>query len=103
VFEDCYGPDHFAVAQACANVAVLHVGQRDDVPAIWRRLRRAGAGQPGNFYPHWTLANVGGTCRWEVGQMTNGNSFGGTAQYGSPSAWFFANLESPIMKNPGCA
>lgn len=59
-------------------------------------------GSPGNFYPHWTLANVGGRCRWEFGQMTNGNSFGGAAQYGAPSAWFFANLESPIM-NPGCA
>ena len=60
-------------------------------------------GSPGNFYPHWTLAKVGGTCRWEFGQMTNGNSFGGTAQFGSPSAWFFATLEGPIMPNPGCS
>jgi hypothetical protein len=57
-------------------------------------------GSPGNFYPHWTLASVGGRCVWEFGQMSNGRSFGGTRQYGSPSAWFFANLEGPIMTNP---
>jgi len=27
VFEDCYGPGHFEVAQACANLAVLHADQ----------------------------------------------------------------------------
>ena len=59
-------------------------------------------GSPGNFYPHWTLANPGGSCRWEFGNMTNGMSFGGTAQYGSPSAWFFGTLEGPIMPNIRC-
>jgi hypothetical protein len=59
-------------------------------------------GAPGNFYPHWTLASVGGACRWEFGQMANGNSFGGTGQYGSSSAWFFGTLEGPLMTNPGC-
>ena len=34
--------------------------------------------------------------------MTNGNSFGGTTQYGSPSAWFFGTLEGPIMQNIRC-
>jgi len=33
VFEDCYGPDHAAVAQACANVAVLHAGPGQFRPA----------------------------------------------------------------------
>jgi hypothetical protein len=60
-------------------------------------------GSPGNFYPHWTLAKVAGQCVWEFGQMTNGRSFGGTGQYGSPSAWSFANLEGPIMANPTCS
>jgi hypothetical protein len=59
-------------------------------------------GSPGNFYPYWTQANVNGSCVWEFGQMTNGNSFGGTAQYGSPSAWFFGTLEGPIQLLPNC-
>jgi len=59
-------------------------------------------GSPGNFYPYWTLANPGGSCRWEFGNMTNGTTFGGTAQYGSPSAWFFGTLEGPIMQNIRC-
>jgi len=56
----------------------------------------------GNFYPYWTLANVRGKCVWEFGQMGNGRTFGRTAQYGGPSAYFFANLESPIMPRPAC-
>ena len=60
-------------------------------------------GGPGHFYPYWTQARVNGLCVWEFGQMRNGRSFGGTAQYGSPSAYFFGNLEGPIMANPSCA
>jgi hypothetical protein len=56
-------------------------------------------GAPGNFYPYWTLARVNGQCVWEFGQMQNGNTFGGAAQYGGPSARFFGTLESPIMEN----
>jgi len=59
-------------------------------------------GSPGNFYPHWTLARTGGTCQWEFGNMANGRTFGGTAQFGSPSAWFFGTLEGPIMPNFTC-
>ncbi len=59
-------------------------------------------GSPGNFYPHWTLARTGGTCQWEFGNMANGRTFGGTAQFGSPSAWFFGTLEGPIMPNFRC-
>lgn len=59
-------------------------------------------GSPGDFYPYWTQAKVSGKCVWEFGQMANGNTFGGTAQYGSPSAWFFANLEGPIQPLPNC-
>ena len=78
-----------------------------DAPASEATCQSTGAGcavpapgSPGNFYPHWTLASVAGRCVWEFGQMSNGRSFGGTAQYGSPSAWFFANLEGPIRANP---
>ena len=59
-------------------------------------------GGPGNFYPYWTQALVGGQCVWEFGQMTNGNTFGGDAQYNGPTARFFGTLASPIMTNPVC-
>jgi hypothetical protein len=59
-------------------------------------------GSPGNFYPYFTQASVGGTCEWEFGQMSNGSSFGGSRQYGSASAYFFGNLEGAIMPNPSC-
>jgi hypothetical protein len=59
-------------------------------------------GAPGNFYPYWTQATVGGHCVWEFGQMTNGNTFGADAQYDGPSARFFGTLASPIMTNPTC-
>jgi hypothetical protein len=59
-------------------------------------------GSPGNFYPYFTQASVGGACEWEFGQMANGNAFGGTAQYDGPSAYFFGTLAGPIMPNPHC-
>jgi hypothetical protein len=59
-------------------------------------------GSPGNFYPYWTQASVAGQCVWEFGQMRNGNSFGKTAQYGGPSAYFFGNLEGPITSTTHC-
>jgi hypothetical protein len=59
-------------------------------------------GAPGNFYPYWTQALVGGQCVWEFGQMTNGNTFGADAQYNGPTARFFGTLASPIMTNPTC-
>jgi hypothetical protein len=59
-------------------------------------------GSPGNFYPYFTQASVGGSCVWEFGQMPNGNSFGGSAQYDGPSPYFFGNLEGAIIPNPSC-
>jgi len=59
-------------------------------------------GSPGNFYPFWTQAAVAGKCVWEFGQMKNGNSFGETAQYGGPSAYFFGNLEGPLTRTTHC-
>ena len=38
---------------------------------------------PGHFYPYLTQAKVAGHCVWEFGNMHNGNTFGGDAQYGS--------------------
>jgi len=52
---------------------------------------------PGNFYPYYTLAEVGGTCVWEFGNMTNGRTFGKDAQYGS---FIRESLRGPIMRNP---
>jgi hypothetical protein len=59
-------------------------------------------GSPGGFYPYYTQASVGGSCKWEFGQMTNGNSFGGVAQYDGPTAYFFGTLSGPIIPNPTC-
>jgi hypothetical protein len=52
---------------------------------------------PGHFYPYWTLADVGDHCVWEFGHMTNGNTFGGDAQYGT---FIQESLRSAILKNP---
>jgi hypothetical protein len=55
---------------------------------------------PGKFYPYWTLTK---SCVWEFGNMTNGNTFGKFAQYGTirPSLGY-PQLLGPIMRNP-CA
>jgi hypothetical protein len=57
---------------------------------------------PGNFYPSWTQARVDGQCVWEFGQMTNGNTFGGDAQYGKPRIYSPFTLQSHIMSTPHC-
>jgi hypothetical protein len=56
---------------------------------------------PGNFYPFWTLAKVGGQCVWEFGNMHNGRSFGGDAQYGSVGPTTIGAFAGPIRANPG--
>jgi len=54
-------------------------------------------GAPGNFYPYWTLPS---SCLWEFGNMTNGNTFGKQAQYGTIiPAVGYPQLFSPIMPN----
>lgn len=80
-----------------------------NAPASEASCRPTGAGcavpppaGPGKFYPWWTQARVKGECVWEFGMMRNGNTFGRTAQYGQPSAYFFGNLEGPIRPNPSC-
>jgi hypothetical protein len=53
---------------------------------------------PGKFYPYWTLTK---SCVLEFGNMTNGNTFGKAAQYGSvPVALGYPQLLGPIMRNP---
>jgi hypothetical protein len=37
-------------------------------------------GSPGNFYPYWTLRQA---CTWQFGNLTDGQTFGQDAQYGS--------------------
>jgi len=52
---------------------------------------------PGKFYPYWTLTS---SCLWEFGNMTNGNTFGKFAQYGSvPPGLGYPQLFGPIMSN----
>jgi hypothetical protein len=55
-----------------------------------------------DFYPFWTLAKVNGQCVWEFGQMRNGNTFGGDAQYGAVTASSMGAFTGPIQSNPGC-
>ena len=57
---------------------------------------------PGNFYPYWTQARVGYSCVWEFGNMRNGNTFGGDAQYGSVGPNTIGAFAGPIRPNPSC-
>ena len=57
---------------------------------------------PGNFYPYWTQAKVNGTCVWEFGNMRNGNSFGGLAQYGRVGAGTLGAFAGAVRTNPDC-
>jgi len=57
---------------------------------------------PGNFYPYFTQANVGGVCFWEFGNMRNGNTFGGDAQYGAVGPNTLGAFAGPIRSNPNC-
>jgi len=57
---------------------------------------------PGNFYPYFTQARVGGQCVWEFGNMRNGNTFGGLAQYGSVGPGTLGAFAGPILRNPDC-
>jgi len=55
---------------------------------------------PGHFFPYWTLTR---SCVLEFGNMTNGNTFGKQAQYGTiVPALGYPELLGPIMPNP-CA
>jgi hypothetical protein len=68
-----------------------------DLPAVetntCNRLTGAGCtlipttdnGDPAEFYPFFTTTNAGGTCRWQFGTDTPGetSNFGRNAQYGS--------------------
>jgi hypothetical protein len=52
---------------------------------------------PGKFYPYWTLTQ---SCLWEFGNMTNGNTFGKQAQYGSIIRKVgYPQLFGPILRN----
>jgi hypothetical protein len=57
---------------------------------------------PGHFYPYFTLARVGGVCVWEFGNVRNGNTFGGDAQYGSVGPGTIGAFAGPVRPNPKC-
>jgi len=54
---------------------------------------------PGHFYPYWTLAGTSSNCTWEFGNMRNGNTFGGDAQYGKLNPNLLPDLSSPFVRN----
>ncbi|MHB1638310.1 MAG: hypothetical protein ACYCUD_00530 [Candidatus Dormibacteria bacterium] len=67
---------------------------------------------PGAFYPYWTQVTTSSAataaCDWEFGNMTNGNTFGGPAQYGTPgnsgNGYNGTDGSNPINLNAqGCA
>jgi hypothetical protein len=103
-------PSPFLQAQPTSRGAGYEAIQfQTDAPATEATCQTDGTGcvvppigAPGRFYPYWTRAQVGGACVWEFGQMQNGRTFGGAAQYGGPSARFSGTLESPIMPTPHC-
>ncbi len=57
---------------------------------------------PGHFFPFFTQAKVGGSCVWEFGNMHNGNTFGGVAQYGKVTPGSLGAFVGPVMRNPNC-
>jgi hypothetical protein len=57
---------------------------------------------PGNFYPYFTLASVGGRCVWEFGNMTNGSTFGGDLQYGNVGPGTIGAFAGHLRSNPAC-
>jgi hypothetical protein len=57
---------------------------------------------PGHFYPYWTQAKVGGVCVWEFGNVRNGNTFGGDAQWGKVGPTTLGAFVSAIRPNPHC-
>lgn len=64
---------------------------------------------PGSFYPYWTQVTKGAAaCDWEFGNMSNGNTFGGSAQYGTAgnagNQYFGTQASNPIpIGSNGCA
>jgi hypothetical protein len=57
---------------------------------------------PGHFFPYFTQARIGGVCLWEFGNMRNGNTFGGDAQYGAVGPGTLGAFAGPIRPNPNC-
>ena len=57
---------------------------------------------PGSFYPFWTLAKVNGSCVWEFGNMSNGSSFGGAAQYGTVRPGSLGAFVGPALRTRRC-
>ncbi len=56
---------------------------------------------PGKFSPYWTLVSApkSGACTWEFGDMQNGETFGGDAQYGKINENNFPDLASRFYPN----
>ena len=58
---------------------------------------------PGHFYPYWTLARDRQfVCAWEFGNVRDGETFGGDAQYGQVSFNPPGAFTSQIQRNPSC-
>jgi hypothetical protein len=55
---------------------------------------------PGHFYLYWTLAKVAASRVWEFGNMQNGRTFGGDAEYGKVAPNTIGAFQGPVRQNP---
>ena len=59
---------------------------------------------PGHFYPYWTLTRDQALgCSWEFGNVRDGNTFGGDAEYGQITFNPPGAFTSQIRPNPSCS
>ena len=70
-------------------------------PQLGYRVRAPATG-PRAFLPVLHPARVGGLCVWEYGNMRNGNTFGGDAQYGAVGPSTLGAFAGPTRSNPNC-
>lgn len=93
------GGRHYADVQFMTDISASEVNSSCDL------LTGTGCVMPpkgADFYPYWTQAKVHGTCVWEFGRMTNGNSFGGFKQYSTVRPGTIGAFVGPIFDNPNC-
>ena len=65
-------------------------------------LRAPAARVPGTSSRTSPRPGSAALCVWEFGNMRNGNTFGGDAQYGSVGPGTLGAFAGPIRRNPNC-
>ena len=83
-------------------VPVQRTGQRGELPADRAGLRSPAAGRPRALLSVLDAGAGERALRLGVRADAQRPVVRGHRQYGGPSAYFFGNLEGPIMANPSC-